>query len=234
MLKIALALLIVASTVSTQKQKKCPAFCEDCDTNYKCHSCFRRKFAANGQCQATQAKGRCLIYNENGVCGLCEAGYAVILKLRENGAQGGLRQQKTECVPINIANCQVALLLEAESEKSAQSRRKGLSQRGGPQYCIACKGGYPEPGNRSCGGFNQDEDSGLEQQTNHCLWGGRPYNRQRTFCFRCKAGYVYSGTPPKCVKSEDVGCLSEFSKGKCFSCDVFGGYYKKTPFTCTK
>ena len=220
MLKIVVTLLAVSS-IATQ-QRKCAEFCEDCDIAYKCHACLKRKLIY-GKCQTTSAIGNCLVFSEQGNCEICAPGYAVVFKSRIDA--NGLEQQQAVCAQNKIQNCQVTVQLDKTTGLGQQKKNQ--------QVCIACAGGYPAVGSKTCGTFAKEE-TGLGQQVNHCLWGGRFYPSDKTYCFRCKDGYARNVQTGKCVKTAAVGCLSVTEAQRCNSCNIFEGYYQKTPSTCTK
>ena len=217
MLKIVLVLLAV-STVATQ-QRNCPKFCEDCDSTRRCHACLKSKLI-NGKCEVTSNVGNCLVYNEAGNCQICAPGYAVVLK------KDALGQQRKVCVENKIQNCQIAFNLVTRATDA-------LSQKKTTQRCVACLGGYPTKDLSACAGW-KSEDSGLEQQVNRCLWGGRFFEQDQTFCYRCKPGFATDAKTGKCFKQTLTGCLFEAGPENCEACNIFEGYYTKTPKTCTK
>ena len=214
MLKIVLVLLAI-STVATQ-QRQCPKYCEACDPIYKCHACLKSK-VVNGRCDATQNTGNCLIFGQVG-CEICTPGYSV-LAYRSDGNK--------YCVRNTIQNCKI-------SSDFLTGASQSLSQKKTIQRCTACLGGYPTKDLSACGTFSGEEDSGLEQQVNHCLWGGRPYQGAGTFCYRCKPGYATNSRTGKCVKSALPGCLFVSGPQNCDACNPYEGFYQKTLTACTK
>ena len=221
MLRIFLTLLIVSSALT--QVRKCPKYCEDCDANGKCHSCLKSKLTNQGTCEEAIAPGNCLLHGEYNRCELCEPGYSVIY--RQALGEDGLMQRRRDCDVNKIANCELSFEFPDESTVGLGQAPKLV------QICAACNGGYPTLGNKACGGFTQN---GLEQRKNNCLWGGRGYKETKTFCYRCKAGYAVKDQTGECVPYTKEGCIAEDKNQGCLFCNVFDGYYKATPSTCTQ
>ena len=210
MIRIILVLFAV-STVSLHQQKKCPKYCESCDSLFGCRSCLKSKLI-KGKCVPTKDLANCLVYFKDNSCKACAPGYALASNSDLNN-RSLHQQKKAVCTPINIKDCQVDFQLE----------KTGLSHESqNEQICVACAGGYPEVGNKKCRSFKQ-EDFGEEQRVNNCLWGGRIYKLNTKYCLRCKDGYASSIMTGKCVKTSYVWCLEVTEDKKCFTCDIFEG-----------
>ena len=219
---ICLLLLTISSGVLTQ-QKQCPKYCEDCDFTLTCHSCLKTKFV-KGKCEPTTDLKGCLVLGENFSCQIYQPGYSSIV--RSGLEDSKLGQFSSQCVPNTIPNCQVSIQITNLDQK--------LSQRRKNQYCIACKNGYPVPGNTRCGGFKDRNEVHLEQKVNRCIWGGRDYQDSSTYCYQCQEGYSVDENTGECVATSLVGCLIQSDGKQCILCNAFAGYYKKTPSKCTK
>ena len=204
MLKTVFILILTATVVyAPHPPRSCPDYCADCDSQLKCYTCFS-SYWSNFQCNKSPRTGKCLIFNSNNQCYQCPEGYSQKL------FAWAKKEQPPYCYPINnIPHCVIAYNKSNDPQD---------------QICVACDNGYPS---------QKDGKSCIPAKIMpNCRWGGRDYQKSRTYCYRCNPGYATVLGQNGCLQSFTNNCYLQGENRICMTCDMFDGYFKNTPYDC--
>ena len=187
--------------------------CATCEAG-KCTRCYNTFVDAFNNCAAVppMQDKNCALYGLNAQCLMCNPGFALIMK--GSGLQQGIIQCRYMSNPIR--NC-----------VSAKITPQGLT------FCEMCQGGYPSISGASCGNWNPNLQTGLQQPMNPCVWGKRIdfFAGGRVGCGRCNSSTAV--TNEVCQPSRVSGCLTQDANtGNCYMCDVWAGYTMKNNLSC--
>ena len=207
-----IASILIAFVVSQPRECK-TRNCATCE-NAQCTRCYNSFVDSFNNCAAIpplQDKN-CALYGLNSQCLMCKPGFALKMK------GTGLQQPVVQCSYMSnpIRNC-----------VSAKQTPQGLI------FCEMCQGGYPSISGASCGNWNPNLQTGLQQPINTCLWGKRIdfFAGGRVQCGRCNASNAV--TNGQCQPSRVSGCLTQDpNNGNCYMCDIWAGYTMRSSLSC--